>query len=300
METEWFIGTIRDDPPGERGERHSTFDLAVQITEEEYLALSDAERVIREALRGVLFRLVFANHRALKEQEARILELLTHRDRRGFDWLPDQHLQTTLALANWLTSVRWLLDHTKSRLAHEPDQLRHFEDAARREFDEHFAYRFMYNLRDYATHCDFPPVSIGVGSRLVRSTERVDNLSIRLDPGHLLKSPFDWKSLVAADLKTRSEPIDLVPLVDEAMACIERVVVAIVAVDDRDRREAAQLIMDAVERLPEDALENRAVPILFAAEVEGENTKSVSPIPLPIIEAREMLGLEQSVEAIET
>jgi len=104
METEWFIGTIRDDPPSERGEGYPTLDLAVQITEEEYLALSKAEGVIRETLRGVLFRLVFANHQALKDQEARILELLTRPDRRGLDWLPDQHLQTTLALA---TEIHW-------------------------------------------------------------------------------------------------------------------------------------------------------------------------------------------------
>jgi hypothetical protein len=90
----------------------------------------------------------------------------------------------------------------------------------------------------------------------------------------------------------------LVPLVDEAMACIERVMVAILGVDDRDRRESAQLIIDAVERLPEDVLENRAAPILSAAGVEGDNTKSVSPIPLPIIEPRAMLGLEHGAEAM--
>ncbi len=294
METAWFIGTIRDEPQNERGKGQSTFDLAVPITEKEHRALREAERAIREALGGVLFRLVFANHRALKDQEARMLELLTRRDRRGFDWIPEQHLQTTLALANWLTSVRWLLDHTETRLAHEPDKLKQFEDATSREFDGHFAYRFAYNLRDYATHCDFPPVSMHVESRLVGADERADSLSIGLEPGHLLNASFTWKPRVRSDLIARSEPIDLVPLVDEAMACIERVMKAIIAVEIPDRREAARVIVDAVERLPEDALENGAAPVLFAAESEGNNIRSVSPTPLPVTAAWDILNASPS------
>jgi len=101
MGTEWFIGTIRDEPPNERG---TVADLAVEITEEEHRALREAERVIREAEGGLLFRLVFANHRALQDCEARMLELLTQPGRRGFGWLPELQLNITLALANWLTS----------------------------------------------------------------------------------------------------------------------------------------------------------------------------------------------------
>jgi hypothetical protein len=53
METEWYIGTMRD--------ADSLADLAVPISRGEHEALRDAERVIREALGGMLFRLVFVN-----------------------------------------------------------------------------------------------------------------------------------------------------------------------------------------------------------------------------------------------
>jgi hypothetical protein len=76
----------------------------VEITEDEYRELVDAERIIREAVRGILYRLVFANYRALKDQEARILGLLTSEQRRGFLWLPGEHIGITLAFANWLIS----------------------------------------------------------------------------------------------------------------------------------------------------------------------------------------------------
>jgi hypothetical protein len=289
MQTEWFIGTITDDPQ-DGGKGQPTFDLTVPITEKEHRELREAERVIREALSGVLFRLVFANHRALKAQEARMLELLTRPDRRGFGWVPEQHLQTILALANWLTSFRWLLEHTKTRLAHEPDKLKKFKDATSQEFDGNFAYRFTYNLRDYSTHCDFPPMSMHVESRVVGANDRVDSLGIGLEPGPLLNASFDWKARVRSDLIARSEPIDLVPLIDEAMVCIERVMKTIIAVDTPDRREAARVIADGVNRLPDDAHESGAAPMLFAAEIEGANVKSISPTPLPITEARDILN----------
>ncbi len=295
METEWFIGTIEVEP----GKRSSVIDLAVPISEAEHQRLRDAERIIRQALDGLLFRLVFVNYRALKDQETRMLELLTQPDRRGFSWVPEQHVQTTLALANWLTSVRWLLDHTQQRLAHEPDKLEQFKDATSREFDGHFAYRFSYNLRDYATHCDLPPVSMHVESQMVGNDERVDHLSIQLEPTRLLSTWRGWKALVKSDLMARSEPIDLVPLVDEAMACVERVMAAIIGADDRDRRKAAQLIVDAVERLPEDARANGAEPVLFATESEAGNVRRVSPTPLPITQARDMLNAEQRTEAFD-
>lgn len=290
METEWYVGTIKDRLPDESGEHDPLFDLAVPISEEEHRALREAERVVREAERGVIFRLVFANHQALKVHEAQMLDLLTRPDRRGFEWLPEEHLQTTLALANWLTSVRWLLDHTAKRLAHETQKLKQFDDARQREHFDHFAYRFTYDLRDYATHCDLPPISMKVESTAVGADKRTDSLNMQLDPGYLLSTWNGWYPRVKSDLMAHSEPIDLIPLVDDAMACVERIMKAILVAESPDILRAAQLIIDAVKRLPEDAAENDAAPMLFEAQIDGENIRNLSPTPLPITSARAMLG----------
>jgi hypothetical protein len=190
--------------------------------------------------------------------------------------------------------VRWLLDHTKKRLAHDAEKLKRFDDARHQEYDEHFAYRFTYDLRDYATHCDLPPVSVQVESRAIGADKRTDRLGMKLEPGYLLESWNGWKPKIKSDLQARSEPIDLIPLVDDAMACVERVMLAIIAAEDDDRQRAALIIVDAVERLPEDALGNDAAPVLFAAEVDGESIRNLSPTPLPIAEARAVLSAPAS------
>jgi hypothetical protein len=285
MGTEWFIGTIRDEPSNERG---TVVDLAVEITKEEHRALREAERVIREAEGGVLFRLVFANHRALQDCEARMLELLTQPDRRGFEWLPDQQLSITLALANWLTSYRWLLANTEKRFAHAPEKLARYKETTHQEHDEHFSYRLAYELRDYVAHCDLPPVSVKVESRRVGVDQRTDRLSIQLVPSHLLTTWSGWKH-VKRDLMVRTEPIDLVPLADEAMESFERVMTAILIAEAPKYQQAAQLVIAAVDRLPEDAFEGDGAPVVFEAETEEGVTRELSPTPLPIAQAREIM-----------
>ena len=212
MGIEWWIGTMTEGASDDSGARDSSIHLAVPISELEHRALREAERVVREAERGVIFRLVYANHRTLKDQETRMLDLLTRSHRRGFGWLPDEHLQTTLALANWLTSVRWLLSYAEKRFGNDAERLKRYEDATHLEYDNHFAYRLAYALRDYATHCDFPPISMKVETRTV-GNDRIDSLKMQLDPVHLLDTWNGWKATIVNDLETRSEPIDLIPLV---------------------------------------------------------------------------------------
>lgn len=159
MEEQWFIGTVARISEDKHGRRHSSVSLAVSISRDEHGALREAASSVRRTLRGALFRLVFSNHGALTDLLAQMHEVLTSRDRRRIDW-SEAHLQTQLALANWLGSVRWLLDHTKKRLNAVPKKLGQFEDATRHEFDNHFAYRLTYKLHDYSTHCDLPPISL--------------------------------------------------------------------------------------------------------------------------------------------
>src|SRR5258708_5708300 len=161
---EWYIGTIKDEPSPANGPHRSTFDLAVQITEDEHEGLREAADAIRMTLRGVLFRLVYSNNQALRDLHGHLTELLAGEERRNVNG-PEAHIQLQLAFANWLGSVRWLLDHTKPRLHDDAEKLKQYESATRREFDGHFAYRLTYKLRAYTPHCDLPPLFIHVGSR---------------------------------------------------------------------------------------------------------------------------------------
>jgi len=186
------------------------------------------------------------------------------------------------------TSYRWLLANTEKWFAHEPEKLARYKEATHQEHDGHFSYRLAYELRDYVAHSDLPPVSVKVESREVGVDQRTDRLSIQLVPGHLLNTWNGWKH-VKRDLMVRTEPIDLVPLADEAMESFERVMTAILIAEAPKYQQAAQLVIAAVDRLPENALESDATPVVLEAETEEGVTRELSPTPLPIAQAREIM-----------
>ena len=61
---------------------------------------------------------------------------------------------------NFLSSMRTYLDHAETRLkrkyGHTSSEAKDFAVAAAKEFDNSFAYRFMYKLRNYTQHCGMP------------------------------------------------------------------------------------------------------------------------------------------------
>jgi hypothetical protein len=71
---------------------------------------------------------------------------------------------------------------------------------------------------------------------------------------------------------------------------VERVMQAILVADAPVHMAAAHQVVTAVERLPPDTLEGGAAPMLIFAEVVNETSiRRMSPFPLPIKDARQIL-----------
>lgn len=284
MGTCWYIGTSKVESDGAPGDSHWIDSLDVEIAEREYGELLAAVATIDSALRGVLFRLVFANHRAVLE----VHEELESRSMDGAS-LGMQQLcvELRLALANWLSSVRWLLDHTEARLGSSEQKLRLFRTAASTEFDEHFAYRLAYQLRNYVTHQDLPPISVTSSTRRIAAAVE-STLTLTMSAEDLLAWK-GWTSRIRGELADRSDPIDVIDFVDAAMASVERVMHAIVVADDPEVCSAAQRVLSAARRLPT-PLGDDEQPMLFAAQLDETSIKTLSPTPLPVMDALNLLN----------
>jgi hypothetical protein len=180
-----------------------------------------------------------------------------------------------------------LLDHTTKRVAHHPAKLQRFEEATHDAEHSHLVeYRLTYELRNYVMHCDFIPVEMHIASRNTQSG-REDYLTLQLRPEYLLESWSGWTPKVRSDLRSIQEPMELIPLVDAAMVCIERVMDAILVADAPEHLAADRQVVQAVERIPSADLEGGASPMLFSAQVRVDGfTDQVSPFPLPIQDAR--------------
>lgn len=110
---------------------------------------------------------------------------------------------------NMLSTFRTLIDHFeryfKKQFGKKSPEALSFKKALSEAFNNHFAYRFSYKLRNYTQHCELP-----VDTKL--STDKNADL-IRLlyfDRDKLLRLYDGWGVDVKQDLKSHSAQIDVV------------------------------------------------------------------------------------------
>ncbi len=182
--------------------------------------------------------------------------------------------------------MRLFLDHTRyelaSRFGSDSAEAKAFKAATNAEHSAQAAYRLVYDLRDYSTHCGMPPVHLAVSAHL-GTTSTVD---LVLDPPTLLQWR-KWHSLTKADLTQAAEPIDVCAVVDEAMSCLRRLLVVRRSLLDADQRERARRLVDAAEQLGDADGEPALIRMTF--EAEDKSVHAISPTPIPITLARRLL-----------
>ncbi len=123
---------------------------------------------------------------------------------------------------NLLTSVRTFLDHTLSSFSHnygkDSPQLNYYHEVTREEFDKHFAYRFMYKLRNYSQHCGMPPINFSM-TRSKDIESQTININLSFDRDVLLNSYDSW-SIVKTDLEKCEPFFDAIPLINQYIKSI--------------------------------------------------------------------------------
>lgn len=119
-------------------------------------------------------------------------------------------------LLNYLSSVRTFLDHSEKNIhdrhGHSSPTLVRFEEACHNAYDNHFAYRFLYELRNYAQHCGLPIGGIKIG----------EVLEVFFDRDVLLGRYKKWKN-IESELKQCKPRFEVAPLLNEMMDCLYRI-----------------------------------------------------------------------------
>lgn len=118
---------------------------------------------------------------------------------------------------NFLSAVRQLLDHTELRLKRQylenPEILKVFQKRTSAAFDNVFAYRFIYKLRNYSQHCGSPIGIVEYESRNGNAGETKHILHLMFDASELLRVGGDLWGPVKTDLKKFNSkfPVDTLP-----------------------------------------------------------------------------------------
>lgn len=109
------------------------------------------------------------------------------------------------------------------------------------EYDRSAAYRFFYNLRNYAQHVGMPPLHFSLEDQA-----EVEGVSVTLefDREELLTTYSKWSRDARIDLQTGSEKLSLLPLLDEWSFCFHRLVKHIQIVRSDEVMLSAHKILD--------------------------------------------------------
>jgi hypothetical protein len=161
-------------------------------------------------------------------------------------------------LRSFLTEFRLFLDHAEAKLkrryGHQSEQVRAFKAATSRHFDNSFAYRFVYGLRNYAIHEDLPinaiSLSGGEGEFDPEDPASHNRLFVGVSRDALLTSSRGWRAEVKPGLEKLPPNFELEPLIKEAMLCLEKIHVELVCTKLAGEKQAAERVIALASTVP--------------------------------------------------
>jgi hypothetical protein len=165
-------------------------------------------------------------------------------------------------LRSFFSEFRAFLDYTETKLkrryGQDSDQVAAFKAARSRRFDDSFAYRFVYKLRNYALHVDLPlnamSLASGEGKFDAGDLGTHNRFSVRVARDTLLNDGFDWGRHVRPGLEDLSPSFELNPIIKEAMYCLEEIHVELVCSKLAEEKRAAESVLTLAGKVPEPAI----------------------------------------------
>jgi hypothetical protein len=135
------------------------------------------------------------------------------------------HLEVNRLILNLLSSIRTYLDHTETRLKREyglaSEEYKIFKTETSRTYDENFAYRFLYKLRNYSQHCGLPAGLLEVSSFSENELPKyILKLSLLRDD---LLQNFKWGNQVTEELCKQEEVFDILYLIKTKFNLLEKI-----------------------------------------------------------------------------
>jgi hypothetical protein len=148
-------------------------------------------------------------------------------------------------------------------------------------FDDHFAYRFCYDLRN-TMHEDMPSTRVSMSERVVGGNRTVE-MRFELDPVVLIER-YEWHPRVRADLETVGGPISVMPVAKDCWRCIQGLMRDLMLIQLGKASDAARVIRELMTAVPDSSNgANNGVPVIVAIPLDlntpGEHQISTQTIP---------------------
>lgn len=245
--SDWHIAAVSSD---------NTDELSIrtirQLTDEERASTEAALVKLDDVLDRMLWRVLQNNYEHIKILGGQIASILGRRDIPMRDAQDVALTAAVTAIVNFLAAMRMHLDQSELDLNRmdekdNGERVDTWKRVCSAEYDDHFAYRFLYRFRNYVLHRGRPISTF-------KMTQSAADLSSpnAAEPPHtqvflgeepqVLIEQYDGWSAVEDDLAALSTPIDLIEQIEIAMECLARVEQAYITTLLPEIRQAAETL----------------------------------------------------------
>ena len=223
------------------------FNATRRLSHDEYERLSAANELFRRILGQTTWSVVQYNYSGFVLLEQQLRENVAAHSTAAPIHADTIQVPIVASIVNFLTAMRMFLDQSELKLkrldkADGGGRFRTWKTACSSEYDDYFAYRFLYKFRNYVLHVGLPlstwniSVSLEQSEELVRlslsgespldhvgdSPELTVQILLGESPSDLIKNYDDW-STVKTELESLTTEIDLSEQIHVAMECLTRV-----------------------------------------------------------------------------
>lgn len=201
-----------------------------QISEDELTKYKiNKDKISEFSKNQELFEIVKLNHQDYQTTSTTYFN--TYQKNSYMDWSLADGIKTDInrLIINFLSSFRTFLDHFDRTLSKQYGNNSQiyllFKQMLSYYYDNCFAYRFLYHLRNYTQHCGMPIHSITFSSELDKENNSKTNhvMKILLNRDELLNNYDKWKSLIE-DISKLPDEFEISPLLDEMMNALEKII----------------------------------------------------------------------------
>src|SRR6266508_538689 len=236
-------------------ERQWTCTILRDIGEEEFARCTEAKaRLLSWLTDQRMFQVLRLNY-----QEFEAAVMLYHQ--RLFEGKGDIDPQPAFfnlnrIVLNYLSMVRAFLDNTETRLKRryggESPRVIAFKEACASAYDAHFAYRFIYRLRNYCQHCGLPVKTDFLAEPHPETGTPEYKLFVECERDRLLS---DWKGWgpVRQDIERCEPTFPIGPLLKGMLECLEEINAALVEADRPELEASARTLHDVLTPTKEQA-----------------------------------------------
>lgn len=245
--SDWHITAVTSNASGK-----PSFRPIRQLTDEERASTDAALVKLDEVLDRMLWRVLQHNYEQIKILSDQIAAVLGRKD------IPMREAQdaaltgAVTAIVNFLAAMRMYLDQSELDL-HRMDEkdngerLEPWKRVCSAEYDDHFAYRFLYRFRNYVQHrgrpiSTFQMTRTAADPSSPSSSEPPRTQVFLGEEPQVLIEQYDRWSAVENDLAALSTPIDIIEQIEIAMECLARVEQAYITTLLPEIRQAAETL----------------------------------------------------------